>query len=94
MYFLKRAKELKQAQMSLVEAVCGFFKETGGVQKRLAFLPTKVARTRRIQSKVRSPMKKVIAKRVPLFATQTEVKYAMCVCVCHKEWGQIGLVWP
>ena len=85
MYFLKRAKELKQAQMSLlVEAVCGFFKETGGVQKRLAFLPTKVARTRRIQSKVRSPMKKVIAKRVPLFATQTEGKYAMCVCATRK----------
>ena len=80
MYFLKRAKKLKQAPMSLVEAVCGFFKGTGGVQKRLAFLPTKLARTRRIQSKVRSPMKKAIAKRVSLFATQNEViKYAMFV---------------
>lgn len=79
MYFLKRAKKLKLAQMSLAEAVCSFFKETGGVQKRLAFLPTKVARTRRLQSKVQSPMKKVIAKRVSLFATQNEVKYAMFV---------------
>ena len=41
MYFLKRAKKLKQAPMSLVEAVCGFFKETGGVQKRLAFFTHK-----------------------------------------------------
>ena len=59
-YFLKQAKSPTDGTLSLTQTVVGFFKDSGGVGNRRAFLPPKTAAIRKVRaagprSKVQGP---------------------------------------